>query len=82
MKKKPPLKLTPISVRALQEKHGIKNLLIMTEEDTAKLSLDFFIDFTVEGLSHTGDAPTASDLEESADLRELIQNVKDYLGNG
>lgn len=80
---KPKLKLTPAAVRRLEKTHGIKNLLVMGEEDTGKLSLDFFIDFTVEGSAHLGDkAPTREQLEEDGDLRELIDNVKTYLGNG
>lgn len=80
--KKTNLKLTPASVRRIEKKHGIKNLLVLGDEDTGKLSLDFFIDFTLEGLSHLDEPPTPESLEETADLKQLIDNVKDYLGNG
>ena len=76
------LRLSPAAIRRIEKKHSIKNLLVMKDEDTDKLTLDFFVDFTVEGSSHQADPPSAESLEESADLKELIANVKDYLGNG
>lgn len=81
MKTKSKLKLTPAAVRRLEKKHDLKNLLVMGPDDLNKLSVDFFVDFTVEGLAHTDEAPTAEDLEETGDLKELIDNVKVYLGN-
>lgn len=75
------LKLTPAVIRRLEKKHGIKNLLGMSEEDSQKVNVDFLIDFTFEGLGHHADAPTRQEIEETFDLRDLLDNVKNYLGN-
>lgn len=68
------------SVRLLQNKHGIKNLLNLGE-DAANISPDFLADLYFEGTRGWNNPPTMEQIEEM-DLRELADAMRDYMGGG
>lgn len=73
---KRPLKLTVRVIRALQEKHGISNLLKPTPEDGEKMATaDFLIDLNYEGSRSWENAPTRDELED-VDIVELLTAAK------
>ena len=70
------LKLTVRSIRALQEKHGISNLLQPTAEDAVKMAcLDFLVAFYYEGSRSWSPAPDRPAIED-VELSELLGAVK------
>lgn len=75
---KPTLSLKLKSVRKLQDKHGIKNLLNLGE-DIANISPDFLGDLYFEGTRHLERPPTMEEIED-LDLVDLMDALKGYLG--
>jgi len=74
-----PLKLTIRAIRALQEKHGISNLLQPTEGDAVKMAcLDFVADFYHEGSRGWEKPPTPEEIEETP-IGDVLQAVKQAL---
>lgn len=74
-----PLKITPRAIRALQEKHGISNLLQPSAEDGVKMAtVDFLVDFTYEG-SRSWDAPPPAEAIEEFEIGEMVAAVKGAL---
>lgn len=80
------LKLTPRQIRALQDKHGIKNLLNPGEDGPKLATVEFLVDFTFEGSRKWDSAPTVEAVEEF-DVGEMLAATKAFLsgdaqGNG
>lgn len=74
-----PLKITPRAIRALQEKHGISNLLQPAPEDGVKMAtVDFLVDFTYEG-SRSWENPPAVEAIEEFEIGEMVAAVKGAL---
>ena len=73
------LKLTVRAIRALQEKHGISNLLQPTAEDAEKMAtVDFLVDFYYQGSRSWDPAPEMDAIEE-VEISELLAAVKSAL---
>jgi len=68
------------SVRKLQQKHGIKNLLNLGE-DVANISPDFLADLYYEGSRDWETPPTMEQIDDM-DLRVLVDAMKDAMGGG
>lgn len=74
-----PLKLTVRSIRALQNEHGISNLLQPTAEDAEKMAcLDFLASFCYEGSRSWEKPPSREDVEEF-EIGAILKAVKDVL---
>ena len=73
------MKLTVKQIKALQQKHGIENLLNPGTENAGKIAnVDFLVDFYYEGCRSFQDPPTREMIEE-LDLRELLAAFEDYM---
>lgn len=73
------LKLTVRAIRALQEKHGISNLLQPTAEDAVKMAcLDFLSDFYFDG-SRSWEKPPSREEVEDTGISDILAAVKALL---